>query len=80
MIQSVWKLISLLIGLVVFLSVGMVLWMAGEDLLWIVMKSIGAFFVCWIILGQLGGMLVAVLKNSAQEEKSESKEVIREVD
>lgn len=72
MIQSVWKLISLLIGLVVFLGVGMVLWMAGEDLLWIVLKSIGAFFVCWIVLGQLGGMLVAVLKNSTQSEKNES--------
>jgi hypothetical protein len=69
MIQSVWKLISLLIGLVVFLSVGMVLWLAGEDLIWIVLKSVGAFFVCWIVLGQLGGMLVAVLKNSTQPSK-----------
>ncbi|MEN6358123.1 MAG: hypothetical protein ABFD83_13690 [Armatimonadota bacterium] len=75
MIQSVWKLISLLIGLVVFLSVGMVLWLAGEDLIWIVIKSIGAFFVCWIVLGQLGGMLVAVLKSSTQqEEDAESQE------
>jgi ABC-type bacteriocin/lantibiotic exporter with double-glycine peptidase domain len=76
MIQSVWKLISLLIGLVVFLGVGLVLWLAGEDLIWIVAKSISAFFVCWIVLCQLGGMLAAVLKNSTQqnEEEAESQE------
>lgn len=74
MIQSVWKLISLLIGLVVFLSVGMVLWLTGEDLIWIVVKSIGSFFISWIVLCQLGGMLVAVLKNSVQHEEAESQE------
>jgi ABC-type bacteriocin/lantibiotic exporter with double-glycine peptidase domain len=72
MVQPVWKLISLLIGLVVFLSVGVTLWLMNEDLIWIVLKSIGSFFICWIILGQLGGMLVAVLQNTGNNEKSES--------
>lgn len=72
MVQPVWKLISLLIGLVVFLSVGVTLWLINEDLIWIVLKSIGSFFICWIVLGQLGGMLVAVLQNTGNNEKGES--------
>ncbi|MHB9037013.1 MAG: hypothetical protein ACYC64_10110 [Armatimonadota bacterium] len=72
MVQPVWKLISLLLGLIVFLGVGMALWMSGEDLIWVVGKSIGSFFVCWIVLGQLGNMLMAVMGSSARSEKSES--------
>ncbi|MCE5314745.1 MAG: hypothetical protein ABFD49_03205 [Armatimonadota bacterium] len=71
MVQPVWKLISLVLGLVMFLSVGAALWLAGEDLIWIVAKSIGSFFVCWIVLGYLGNMLIAVMKNSIQDEESE---------
>ena len=72
MVQPVWKLISLLLGLVVFLGVGMALWVSGEDLIWIVGKSIGSFFVCWIVLGQLGNMLMAVMGSSTSRKNNES--------
>ncbi|MCE5198777.1 MAG: hypothetical protein ABFD54_10465 [Armatimonadota bacterium] len=61
MIQPVWKLISLLVGLGVFLAVGVSVWLAEEDLVWVIGKAIGSFFICWIVLGQMGGMLLSVL-------------------
>jgi hypothetical protein len=61
MINPMWKVISLVLALGVFLAVGVATLVAGEELVWAVGKSIGAFFVSWIILNHLGAMLLAVL-------------------
>ena len=61
MIGPVWKLISLFLALGTFLVVGIYNISSGEDLMWAVLKSGGAFLILWIVLGQLGNMLLAVL-------------------
>ncbi len=65
MIKPMWKLISVILALGVFLVVGITNVTSGEELIWTVGKSIAAFFVSWIVLNHLGGMLLAVLDPSA---------------
>jgi hypothetical protein len=61
MVAPVWKLISLILALAVFLVIGVLTLLSGEELLWVVLKSIGSFFISWIVLGFLGNMLFAVV-------------------
>lgn len=62
MIKPMWKLISLILSLGVFLAVGIANLVGGEELIWTVGKSIAAFFVSWTILNHLGAMLLAILE------------------
>jgi hypothetical protein len=62
MIKPMWKLISLILALGVFLVVGIANLTSSEELIWTVGKSIAAFFVSWIILNHLGAMLLAILE------------------
>jgi len=54
-------LISLFLALGTFLAVGIYNISSGEDLMWTMLKAGGAFVISWIVLGQLGKMLLAVL-------------------
>jgi hypothetical protein len=66
-IKPVWKMISLFLALAVFLGVGVVELLGGEELLWVVGKAVASFFACWIVLGTLGNMLLAVLNRQEAE-------------
>ena len=61
MIGPVWKLISLFLALGTFLAAGIYNISSGEDLMWTMLKASGAFLLSWIVLGQLGKMLLTVL-------------------
>lgn len=56
-VQPAWKIISLLLGLGVFLGVGAVSLSSGDELLWSVVQAMGAFIACWIVLSYLGSLL-----------------------
>lgn len=62
MIKQVWKLISLILALGVFLAAGIANFVGGEELVWLVGKSVAAFFVSWIILSHLGAMLLSLFE------------------
>ena len=72
MIGPVWKMISLFLALGTFLVVGIYNISSGEDLMWAVLKAGGAFLISWIVLGQLGNMLLAVLGRQEESLIAES--------
>lgn len=72
MVAPVWKLISLILALAIFLAVGVLMVLSGEEILWVVLKAVGAFFVSWIVLGYMGNMLFAVVTKQKEAEEVES--------
>lgn len=72
MLSAIWKVISLILGLGAFLTVGTMALMNGEELIWAVGKAVIGFFVCWIVFGYLGGMLLAISGRSNSENNSNS--------
>lgn|GEM_PF-1409166 len=61
MISVTWKIISFVLALVLFCVVGARGIFTGDELIWSVLRAIGAFVVCWFTLGQLGNLLVFVV-------------------
>ncbi|MDH7602321.1 MAG: hypothetical protein QHI38_09255 [Armatimonadota bacterium] len=52
----------LALGTFVVVAVSQLL--AGEDMFWLVVKAVGAFFASWFFLGFLGDLLGSLLGNS----------------
>ncbi len=69
MLQStpLWSIISLIMGLIGFLTVGVFSLMTGEDLLWSAVKSVGSFLGCWIVMGYLGRILVGIMARQSDD-------------
>jgi hypothetical protein len=69
MSQSVplWRIISLVMGLIAFLGVGGVSLTNGENLMWSAIKSVGSFVACWIVMGYLGHILEGILAKQSDE-------------
>ena len=61
MIGPTWKLISFLLALGLFCAVGARGILMGDELIWSVLRAIGAFAVSWLILGQFGNLLDLVV-------------------
>ncbi len=68
MVEPVWKIISIFLALGAFLVTGGISLHSGQELIWVALKSVGAFFVCWIILCQLGAMLFMVIDKSNRQD------------
>lgn len=62
MVKPMWRLVSVFLALAAFLGVGVVTLIAGEELVWVAAKSVVSFFICWIVLGQLGHVLCVVVE------------------
>lgn len=60
----------MLLSLVGFFIVGIMALNSDEELIWAVGKAVGAFVVCWIAFGYLGGMLFAIVDSQKTEEDS----------
>lgn len=61
MIRPLWKVIGLILSVGLFLVVAVVNLTEGEELVWVVTKAIIAFFVSWIVLNNLGSVLLSIL-------------------
>lgn len=72
MIGPVWKMASLFLALGVFLAVGVMGLMSGEELIWSIGKAVGGFFACWIALNVIGTLLNTVLGIQTPEPESGS--------
>ena len=70
-IHPMLRLISLLLAVTIFLTVGGTLLAGGEDPIWAVAKAMGAFLVGWFVLGQLGGVLLTVAQRQDSDTESD---------
>lgn len=59
-VQPAWTVITLILGVIVFLGVGIVTMVWGDELIWATAKSMGAFVVVWIGMNYLGAFLGAI--------------------
>lgn len=50
-----------------FMAVGVLALTSGEDLVWAVGKAVGVFLVSRLVLGYLGGLLLAVAKDDSAD-------------
>ena len=66
-IQPAWKIISLLLGLGVFLGVGVLSLSFGDEPVWSIGKAMGAFIACWILLSYLGALLGLIAEKPAED-------------
>ncbi len=71
-ISAALKLINLLLALTAFLIVGATSVSSGEDLLWSVVRAIGAFVICWIALSFLSNLLLSVMDMAHKDEEPDS--------
>lgn len=71
MVKPLWKLLSLMMSLASFAVVAAYSVVAGDELPWIVLRSVITFIVCWIILGNLGNILNYVLPDHDEDFESE---------
>jgi hypothetical protein len=62
LVKAIWQLISFFLALGAFIAVAVDQLICNEDLFWLVVKAIGAFFASWLLLGFLGGLLELVLE------------------
>jgi hypothetical protein len=67
MIEPLWKILSLLMSLLAFTVVGYVNLTNGSDLLWVAIRCVVTFVVCWFILSNLGGVLSALLPSDGDQ-------------
>jgi hypothetical protein len=65
-VQPAWKIISLLLGLGVFLGIGIMSMTAGDELIWSVGKAVGGFTASWIVLSYLGAFLGAIAEKPVE--------------
>lgn len=67
MITPLWKIISLLMSLGTFGAVATLSVMGGDELPWVIVRSVISFAICWIILSNLGNILTFVLPNPGDD-------------
>lgn len=76
-IGPMWKLISLLLAVTIFLVVGGTLLTGGEEPMWAATKAMGAFLAAWFLLSQLGGILCTVADRREDEIESDLEDAAR---
>lgn len=79
-VQPAWTVISLILGVLVFLGVGIVMMVWGDELIWATVKAMGAYLVVWVGMNYLGALLGAITERPIgysvleDDEKTKSKE------
>ncbi|MCX6345505.1 MAG: hypothetical protein NT018_10615 [Armatimonadetes bacterium] len=74
-IQPAWKIISLLLGLGLFLGVGILALSFGDEPVWSIGKAMGAFIACWVLLNYLGALLGMIAEKPAEDISEEYADV-----
>ena len=69
-LNAVLKVVNVFLALTAFLVAGITSLAAGEELYWAVGKAVVSFFVCWIVMGWLVAIFLAVDDGKRQSGKA----------